>query len=130
MTAAMSTGIAAPSDLVDATVGDLRAGRRVLFVVDSETAAEEACRDVVDRISGEQVARVIRAAGQRRINMVNGGMVKFTSIHANGQRGMSVDTLVVACHLDDDMLGAALFALNQADAPRVVAAHKLSRIAD
>ncbi|URP21156.1 hypothetical protein SEA_FRANCOIS_4 [Gordonia phage Francois] len=127
MTATVShtLSLTASTNFVGVAVDELRFGRRVLYVAGSHEAVRCAVDDIADALPGESVARVSRAAGRGRIDMVNRGCAVFYVVGQNGGRGVHVDTLILdGVDVDDEpLMMAALFSLNAAERALIVGSH-------
>ncbi|AXH47224.1 hypothetical protein SEA_DELRIO_4 [Gordonia phage DelRio] len=127
MTATVShtLSLTASTNFVGVAVDELRFGRRVLYVAGSFDVARGAVDDIADALPGDSVARVTRAAGRGRIDMVNRGCAVFYTVGQNGGRGVHVDTLILdgVDVADEPLMMSALFSLNAAERALIVASH-------
>lgn len=81
--------------LIDGLLGDMRSGRRVLFVARRNREAQEMFNAVLRAgLRGDEACR--RTNGSLRIMQADGsGLIDFRASGSNGHRGMDADVLVL-----------------------------------
>lgn len=79
--------------VLDGVLADMRAGRRVLIVGETQRHARHSFNELADRVGAD--AQVVRANGRERIQHVGGGSIVFSSLGSGSARGLSFDVVFI-----------------------------------
>ncbi|NMD55181.1 MULTISPECIES: hypothetical protein [Tsukamurella] len=99
---------------------ELLAGRRVLYVTDSEARDRDALEAIRALLPDHLVRKVSRGYRQHEIECTNGGRVWFVAATTSAARGCQADTLVLDTWRED-VRASVLPVLCGAAAPRLFA---------
>lgn len=107
--------------LISITTADALRGRRVLYVTYPQGVATSTFHRIINEIPMSCVQKIRRSVGNQRIDLTNGGLIDVRTTSSSGQRGISVDTLILddAGWHDADLIVDAIPCVAAAPDPRV-----------
>ena len=106
--------------LIRVAIADAMSGRRVLFGNYRWALARNTFERIANEIDNDWITRVRRAAGNLRIEFVNGGLIDVRAVTTNGQRGIAVDTVILDdAHEYEQHVESAMWCAVASPNPRV-----------
>ena len=116
-----ATIVAEPASALDTlrryAATDVADGRDVLSVTSSHEHGRHELAAIADILGPAQIRRRTISAGNLTLHTITGGRLWVYSARSSGQRGLAVDTLIVACQLTEQRRIDLIPALNATSNP-------------